>query len=99
LADNGKVAVSKISEGTHFDVILMDCQMPEMDGFDATKEIRRIEIAKGKHTPIIAMTANAFRETKERCFASGMDNFITKPIKLETLIELINNTLLKLKSA
>lgn len=107
IADNGKIAVDiisnmtsdKISDNSQFDLILMDCQMPEMDGFQATQEIRQLESVQGKRTPIIAMTANAFRETKERCFSSGMDNFITKPIKIEQLSEIIEDTLLKLQAS
>lgn len=99
VAENGKIALDAIIGGNNFDLILMDCQMPEMDGFQATQEIRLYEKKLGRHTPIIAMTANAFRETKEKCFSAGMDNFITKPIKTEVLSEIMNATLLKIKQA
>jgi len=99
VAENGKIAVEMVANGEHFDLILMDCQMPEMDGFQATQEIRRLDAGEGRRTPIIAMTANAFRETKEKCFAAGMDNFITKPIKIEPLTEMIEETLFKVKHA
>lgn len=99
IAENGRIAVDKITDGEIYDLILMDCQMPEMDGFQATEEIRKWESTHGRSTPIIAMTANAFRETKEQCFASGMDNFITKPIKREPLMEIIDATLLKKKAS
>lgn len=64
-----------------FDLILMDCQMPEKDGFEATIEIRNEEKSSNSHIPIVAMTANAFRQTKELCFEVGMDSFLTKPVK------------------
>ncbi|MCB0407418.1 MAG: response regulator [Bdellovibrionales bacterium] len=81
IANNGEEAVEKFSPGK-YSVILMDCQMPILNGFEAASKIRTMEEDTGVHTPIIALTASAFRETKERCFESGMDNFITKPFKL-----------------
>ena len=62
----------------------MDCQMPEMDGFDSTLQIRKL--GKNQKTPILAMTANAFRSTKEKCFEVGMDAFVTKPVKPNDLL-------------
>jgi CheY-like chemotaxis protein len=67
----------------------MDCQMPEMDGFEATKTIRLFERETGAHIPIIALTANALREDEERCLACGMDAYLSKPIKREKLDELL----------
>lgn len=93
-AANGAQAVLAIQESLQYEFVLMDCQMPVMDGFQATKEIRRIE--KGTHIPIIALTANAFRETKESCFDAGMDDFATKPITKEMLQNVIQRTLMKL---
>ncbi|MFL5815098.1 MAG: ATP-binding protein [Bdellovibrionia bacterium] len=81
---NGKEALDAIAQGS-YDLILMDCQMPEMDGFEATQEIRKLELQKGIHTPIIALTANAMREDQLRCMEVGMDEFLTKPIKIGDL--------------
>ncbi len=82
---NGKEVIAVLAEGA-FDCILMDCQMPEMDGFMATRAIREIEKKSGAHIPIIALTANAMSEDKQKCLDSGMDDYISKPFKKETLI-------------
>ncbi len=87
VVENGKEVLNLLSSGQFYDVILMDCQMPVMDGYEATREIRKIDSTHGRHTHIIALTANAFKETKEMCFESGMDDFATKPIKLDVLKE------------
>ena len=76
-------------EKDSFDVILMDVQMPEMDGFDATAEIRKRENATGRHTPIIAMTAYAMRGDRERCLTAGMDGYVSKPVQPEELFQAI----------
>ncbi len=77
------------------DLIIMDVQMPEMDGLEATREIRKVELHSGKHTPVIALTAAASEEDEEKCREAGMDNFLTKPIEQSKLNELINHYLSK----
>ena len=92
IANNGKEAVEWV-EKNEFDLVLMDVQMPEMDGFEATEVIRERERKTGKHIPIIALTANAFAEDKKKCLETGMDAFSTKPIKLQELFGIIEDML------
>lgn len=87
-ASNGKEAVDKASDNT-YDVILMDIQMPIMDGYEATKELRKL----GNRTPIIAMTANAFSEDRKKAKEVGMDGYISKPIDVKSLASTIMNIL------
>jgi CheY-like chemotaxis protein len=82
--ENGLEAVDEV-EGGSFDAILMDCQMPVMDGYAATREIRRRELAQG--TPIIALTANAMADDQRRCLEAGMDGFVPKPVSYHQLRE------------
>jgi signal transduction histidine kinase/CheY-like chemotaxis protein len=91
---NGKLAVEEALR-TECDVILMDCQMPEMDGFAATRLIRKAEESAktGKHRPIIALTANAIKGDREACLAAGMDGYITKPIEPKELFQTIRSFL------
>jgi hypothetical protein len=81
---NGEQAVAAFSGGT-FDIILMDVQMPEIDGFKATGMIRTLERETGNHIPIIALTAHAMKDYRNKCLESGMDDYITKPIQLNEL--------------
>ena len=82
LATNGKEAIEKCKE-TAYDVIFMDCQMPEVDGYQATQKIREEEKNLGRHVPIIAMTANAMVGDKEKCLKAGMDDYLTKPLRAD----------------
>jgi CheY-like chemotaxis protein len=89
-ANNGKEALD-ILGGVNVDLILMDVQMPEMDGFEATSVIREREKANGGHIPIVAMTAHAMKGDQERCLAAGMDSYISKPIRTEQLFTVIQS--------
>jgi CheY-like chemotaxis protein len=88
VAENGRVALKLLDEKP-FDLILMDVQMPEMDGFKATALIRALEKHTGRHIPIIAMTAHAMAGDRERCLAAGMDSYISKPVTASALLELV----------
>jgi signal transduction histidine kinase/DNA-binding response OmpR family regulator len=89
IADNGKDAVRLFTE-SRFDIILMDIQMPEMDGLQASEAIREIEKEKGGRIPIIALTANAMKGDRERFLAAGMDEYISKPIKIKNISEILS---------
>ena len=88
VVENGRQALQAVEEG-HFDLVLMDCQMPELDGFDATRRIRAMEQA-GKlpgHLPVIALTANAIKGDRDRCVEAGMDDYVSKPFEPRTLLQ------------
>ena len=97
-ASDGKEAVAMLSEFT-YDIVFMDCQMPIMDGFEATKHIREMEVNSVKNTTIIAVTAGAMQKDKDRCFECGMDDYITKPIKPANLTEILSKWMDKRKAA
>jgi two-component system, sensor histidine kinase and response regulator len=88
LSSNGEEAVRAASDHL-FSVILMDCQMPKMDGFAATREIRRVQTAHGARTPIIAMSASALPEDRARALVAGMDDYLTKPVQLDSLRKML----------
>jgi signal transduction histidine kinase/CheY-like chemotaxis protein/HPt (histidine-containing phosphotransfer) domain-containing protein len=90
LAENGREAV-RFHQRERPDLILMDVQMPELDGFGATREIRAAEGGSGHHTPIIAMTAHAMSGDSERCLLAGMDAYLSKPLTKELLFETIES--------
>jgi CheY-like chemotaxis protein len=93
VANNGQEALDKFNAGKH-DIILMDIQMPVMDGIQATKKIREVELEKRiVPTPIIAITANALAGDREHCLASGMDEYISKPFQVEVLVSKMKNLL------
>jgi two-component system sensor histidine kinase/response regulator len=89
LAVNGREALNMIA-AKKYDIVLMDCQMPELDGYQATTELRILEGATGgEHMPVIALTANAMVGDRRKCLKAGMDDYLSKPIKPDKLIELI----------
>ncbi len=88
IAENGKQALDILSREL-FDLVLMDIQMPEMDGYEATRVIRQQEKTAGAHIPIIAMTAHALKGDREKCIEAGMDDYIAKPIKMEELFKVV----------
>ncbi len=92
LATNGKEAIELVKE-KKYNLIIMDIQMPEMDGYAATREIRKIEKEKGSHTPILALTAYASEDDKKQCIDAGMNNYISKPIQPKEFIQVIEQLL------
>ncbi|MGN0619821.1 MAG: response regulator, partial [Ruminiclostridium sp.] len=94
-AENGKIAVDTIASSEHgyYDLVLMDIQMPVMNGYEATKSIRTLEDSVLAAVPIVAMTANAFDEDRKAAADCGMNGFISKPINMEEVIEALHSAL------
>ena len=91
VAENGREAL-ELYQNQKYDLIFMDIQMPEMDGYQTTREIRRTE-DEGSHVPIIALTANALSGDREKCLEAGMDDYISKPIEVEKIEEILKKYL------
>jgi CheY-like chemotaxis protein len=89
VAEDGSKALEVLKQDT-FDLVMMDVQMPVMDGFETTQIIRNQEERTGRHIPIVAMTAHAMKGDRERCLESGMDGYVSKPINLQELHETID---------
>jgi CheY-like chemotaxis protein len=88
LAGNGREALQALDRQA-FDLVLMDVQMPEMDGLEATAVLRERERQTGKHLIVVAMTAHAMTGDRERCLAAGMDDYLSKPIHARELVDLV----------
>ncbi|MEZ6072855.1 MAG: response regulator [Pirellulales bacterium] len=89
---NGREALAAVSREP-YDLVLMDVEMPELDGLEATQRIRHTEVGTDRHVPIIAMTAHAMKGDRERCLAAGMDDYLSKPIRARDLVEVIENVM------
>jgi signal transduction histidine kinase/ligand-binding sensor domain-containing protein/ActR/RegA family two-component response regulator len=98
VANTGLEALKRL-EQCGYDLVLMDLHMPEMDGLTATRILRERESRTGRHTPVVAMTANAMRGDRERCLAAGMDDYISKPIQLDLLMQTIQNVATPMRRA
>jgi CheY-like chemotaxis protein len=96
IAENGKEAIDRLEHG-QFDAVLMDCQMPILDGYGATRAVRRLESdgARKGHVPIVAMTANAMAGDREKCLAAGMDDYMSKPLNRALLEQMLRKWLPK----
>ncbi|MCQ8867227.1 response regulator [Vibrio splendidus] len=94
IADNGEIGVEKF-QANEYEMIFMDCQMPVLDGFEATKQIRALEEGSSKHIPIVALTANVVQRDKHLCFDVGMDEFLPKPVNQGKLREIVASFLSK----
>jgi CheY-like chemotaxis protein/HPt (histidine-containing phosphotransfer) domain-containing protein len=97
-ATNGLLAIECYSSG-QFDLIFMDCQMPEIDGYEATVEIRRLEASSHRRTPIIALTGNVIEGARQRCLAAGMDDYLAKPFTLDQMKAILTQWLKSSSSA
>lgn len=97
MANNGEEAL-KLIEKREFEIVFMDCQMPVMDGYETTRQLRKDEMKTGKHLPVIAMTANAMEGDRQKCLAAGMDDYITKPFHPDELKAMVAKWLKPLTS-
>ena len=93
-AEDGQKAIEMWEQGG-YDLVLLDVQMPRLNGFEVTSVIRDHELEHGIHTPIVAMTAHAGKEAEEKCLAAGMDAYIAKPINFQKTLQVIGETLKK----
>lgn len=98
IADTGGGALAALREH-HFDIVLMDLQMPDMDGLEATRRLRANEGAAGRHTPVIALTARAMDGDVEACLAAGADGYVSKPFQIDELLGAIDSAVRKRNSA
>lgn len=98
VATNGREVLAAL-ETNAYDLVLMDVQMPEMDGFEATGTIRNKEKGSSRHQPIIALTAHAMKGDRERCLATGMDGYLAKPIFAPDLDDLLERYLMRRRIA
>ena len=94
VVENGRLALDSLAAES-YDLILMDCQMPVLDGYETTKQIRQNECGTSKHIPIIAVTANALNGDREKCLDAGMDDYMSKPFKKEKLESVLSHWLPK----
>jgi CheY-like chemotaxis protein len=97
VAANGAEALPMVTANA-YDLVLMDCQMPEMDGFETTRKIRAAEVGTAKHLPIVAMTANALQGDRERCISAGMDEYLAKPVRPDVLYQMIEAVMTSLRT-
>ena len=96
-AEDGEIAVRKMKQAAdgQYDLILMDIQMPNMDGYEATRQIRALPDAAKAGIPIFAMTANAFKEDEEKCMAAGMNEHLAKPLEEDKVVRAIYENIVK----
>lgn len=90
--DNGKEAINKLKT-EKLNLVFMDCHMPDMDGFSTTRKIREMEKGTSTHIPIVAITADAMKGTREKCIHSGMDDYLSKPVDITALRDCITGFL------